>query len=127
MLGELTQNDQYVIADLEAGIGTLLRMNAGQADVVLVIAEPSAKSIEVGRRAANIATDKARVIVVANRIRSDEEFDEVRVAFEGHEIWRVPEDPGIAEADRRGEAPIDVASGGPGVAALLDLGKHLTK
>ena len=34
---------------MEAGVGTLLRLQPGQADVVLVVAEPSAKAIEVAR------------------------------------------------------------------------------
>ena len=56
MLGELEGNGRIVICDLEAGVGAVVR--AGSADVVLVVSEPSAKSIEVARRAAELAATK---------------------------------------------------------------------
>ena len=47
-MGELEEGGQIVICDLEAGVSGVVR--AGKADLVLVVAEPTAKSVEVARR-----------------------------------------------------------------------------
>ncbi|MDQ4130207.1 MAG: hypothetical protein M3133_04330 [Actinomycetota bacterium] len=125
MLGELESDGGIVICDLEAGVGTILRMEADQADVVLVVADPSAKSIEVARRAAEIASQHARVIVLANRLRDEADLEAVRSVLGGHEIVAVPDDPAIARADQDGTAPIDVDPDSPGVRALVGLAERL--
>lgn len=125
MLGELETDETVVIADLEAGVGTLTRLADGMADVVLVVVEPSAKSIEAGRRAAAIASPRSRVIVVANRVRDDNERAVVAQSFEGFAVVSVPEDRAIARADREGIAPIDHDPSCPGVVALIELSRRL--
>ncbi len=128
LLGELEGRDQMVIGDLEAGIGTVLRLQEGQADVVVVVAQPTAKSLEVARRAIEIASDRvARVIVVANRVRDDEDLAVIlAVVGQDQELVIVPDDPVIGEADRDGRAAIDVDPDSPGVRALVDLADRLT-
>ncbi len=123
MLGELEGEDRTVICDLEAGIGGVVR--AGQADVVLVVAEPTVKSIDVARRAAGTAAADAHVIVVANRVRDDADLEAIRAELGDYETVVVPEDPAIARADEEGRAPIDVDPGAPGVRALMDLAERL--
>jgi len=125
LLGELERNGRIVVFDMEAGVGTLLRLQEGQADVVLVVAEPSAKSIEVARRAAEIAVSRARVIVVANKVASEADEKAIRSALPDHELVVVPEDETIARADREGLAPIDVSEETPGVRAVLGLAERL--
>ena len=125
MLGELESGNDIVVSDLEAGVGTLLRMHPGHADVVLVVSEPSAKSIEVAKRAVAVASERAAVVVVANRVRGDDDVAAVTQAAHGHELFVVPEDPYIADADRRGVAPIDAAPDAPGVRAIATLGERL--
>lgn len=114
-----------MIADFEAGVGTLTRLADGMADVVLVVVEPSAKSIEAAKRAAAIASARSRIVVVANRLRDDEELAAIEQSFAGFEIVAVPEDRAIARADREGVAPIDRDPGAPGVVALVELSRRL--
>ena len=123
MLGELEVRNRFVICDLEAGIGAVVRSD--QADVVLAVAEPTVKSIEVARRAVEIAEEHARVVVVANRVRGEEDVDAVRAELGEHELVVVPEDAGIAGADREGAAPIDITPESPGVRALVALAERL--
>ncbi len=120
MLGELESNGRIVVCDLEAGLGTLLRVQAGQLDVALVVAQPTAKSIEVARRAVRIASTRSRVMLIANRVRSKADVELIRegVAWEGGDIVIVPDDPEVARADEEGLAPIDAAPNGPGVRAV---------
>ena len=110
---------------MEAGAGTLLRLEPGQVDLVLVIAERSAKSTEVARRLAEIAAARARVIVVANRVRDEDDLQEMESVLAGHEIVVVPEEPAIERADRDGVAPIDADPDAPGVRALIALAERL--
>lgn len=127
LLGELEDDDQIVIGDLEAGVGTILRLQEGQADLVLVVAQPTAKSLEIARRAIDIARDRgARVVVVANRVRDDEDLAVIVAGVgEDQELVVVPEDPAIAEADRDGRAAIDVDPKAPGVRALAALAERV--
>lgn len=127
LLRELERGDAAVVGDLEAGIGTMLRLRAGDADAVVVVAQPTAKSIEVARRAVEIAAVKAgRVLVVANRVRGEEDLAVIRAVLGDREIHVVPDDDAIARADREGRAPLDVDGEAPGVRAVIALADRLT-
>ena len=128
MLGsaEFDENDT-VIADFEAGVGTLTRLEEQKVDTVVVVVEATPKSIEVGKRAAELAREKLlqRVIIVANRIRGDDDLATIKAAFPDVEVVPVPDDPAIREADRYGVAPYDHAPEAPAVRALVDLARRL--
>ncbi len=125
LLGELEGDGRIVLCDMEAGIGTVARVQPGQLDVLVVVAEPSAKAIDVASRAAAIGASRARVMVVANRVREPADLEAIQAALGDHELIVVPEDPVIARADRDGLAPIDVDPDSPGVRALLELAQRL--
>ncbi|MGI8945259.1 MAG: AAA family ATPase [Thermoleophilaceae bacterium] len=126
ILRELEHAYRVVICDLEAGIGTLTRMAPGNADAIVVVANPTAKSIEVARRAVAIADDLGEVVVLANRVRDDEDLKAITdVLGEEREMVIIPEDPIIAAADRDGTAPIDLDPSSPGVAAIIKLADRL--
>ncbi len=101
-------------------------MGQGDVDVTLVIVEPTVKSIEAGRRAASIATERGRVIVVANRIVDDSDVEFIRAELNGYELVVVPDDPVIRRADQDGVAPIDSGSDSPGLAAIARLARSLS-
>ena len=120
LFGDVDDRQRIVICDMEAGVGTIVRN--GKGDLVIVVAEPSVKSIDVARRAAGAASAQgAEVIVVANRVRDDADREAIGSALEGYEIVVVPEDPVIAAADEQGRAPIDIDPAAPGVEALVRL------
>ncbi len=119
--------EDMVVADFEAGVGTLTRLSDQRVDAVLVVVEPTPKSIEVGQRAVELARERAvaRLIIVANRVRDDADLELVRSSFPGCEVVGVPDDPKIVEADRKGVAPIDLAPDAPAVLALIGLAQNL--
>ncbi len=125
ILRELEEGERSVICDLEAGLGTILRMAPGNADVVLVVANPSAKALEVARRAVEVAADKTEVIVLANRVRDESDLEAIRAVIPDRELVVIPEDPTIARADRDGVAPIDLDPFSPGVKAIVELADRL--
>ena len=115
------------MADLEAGVGTLTRLGDAGVDKVLIIVEPTPKSVEVGSRAAAIVADKSlgEVVVVASRVQSDDDLAMIRKAFPDHQVVPVPDDPAIVAADRDGQAPLDTAPEAPAVQALAALAGDL--
>lgn len=116
-----------VIADCEAGIGTLTRLSENAVDAVVIVVEANAKSLEVGSRAVGLAGKRAatRTVVLANRVRNEEDVERVRTAFPGVEVVPVPDDPAIVEADRKGIAPLDLDPDAPAVVALIALAESL--
>jgi CO dehydrogenase maturation factor len=127
LLGFVEFNEQVVIADLEAGIGTLSRLGDQKVDAVVLVVEPTPKSIEVARRAAALAREQSlgRLVVVANRVGDAGDLAAVRAAFLHDRVVGVPDDPAIAEADRQGLAPLDLAPDAPAVRALAELAETL--
>ena len=127
MLGELDATGRVVFADLEAGLGTLSRAEAGLVDVLLVVAGPNPRSLEVGRRAIDMARERGlrRILVVANRVRHEADLALIAETIPGEELVAVPDDPAILEADRYGRAPLDTAPEAPAVRALAELASRL--
>ena len=125
MLRELEDEERTVVCDLEAGIGTLTRITKDDADVVLVVANPTAKALEVARRAVEIAEDLSELIILANRVRDDADLEAIKAVLGDREMVVIPEDPVIAAADREGTAPIDLDPSSPGVAAIVKLAERL--
>ena len=116
-----------VVADFEAGLGTLSRMKAGQLDVLLVVVEPTAKAIEVASRALAMIREGSvgRAVVLANRVQGDEDAALVARAFPGTEVIVVPDDPAIRAADAQGGAVFDLARDSPAVRAVRALAARL--
>ncbi len=105
-----------------------MRLDGRPVDVVVVVVEPTAKSLEVGRRAADLVRESrlGRLVVAANRIRDDEDVTRVAAAFPGLELVLVPDDQAIIDVERRGAAPLDAAADSPAVRALVSLAERLT-
>ena len=126
LLREMEGDGRTVVGDLEAGVGVLSRMENGSLDVVLVVANPTPKSIEVARRAAEAAVAREiRVLVVANRVADDEDLATITSVLGEHDMVIVPEDPVIARADADGLAPIDLDDASPGVRAIIEISERL--
>ena len=115
--------ETMIVADLEAGIGTLTRLADASVDVVVVVVEPTPRSIDVAHRAVELARERnqGRVVLVANRITEPEDLERITSAIPGCEVVAVPDDPAIMDADRRGVSPLDSAPTSPGVLALTRL------
>lgn len=125
LVRQLEHGERTVVCDLEAGLGTLERIEEGVLDVLLVVANPTGKSLEVARRAIEIAERVTEIVVVANRVADDSDIELMREVLGDRDLFVVPEDPVIAAADRDGVAPIDLDPDAPGVAALVRLAERV--
>lgn len=129
LLGLDIPGDVVVIADFEAGIGTLTRLGDTEVDAIVVVAEPTVKSLEVAARATALANELAAgaVVVVANRVRDDADRAAIELALPGRTVLHVPDDPAIATAERQDLAPLDAAPHAPAVQALTGLAELLVR
>jgi CO dehydrogenase maturation factor len=126
LLREMEGDGRTVVGDLEAGVGVLSRMEKGSLDVVLVVANPTPKSIEVARRAVETAVAREiRVLVIANRVADDDDLAAIGSVLGEHDMVVVPEDAVIARADAEGLAPIDLDDTSPGVQAIIEISERL--
>lgn len=122
-----TGEGEIVIADLEAGVGELLRAAPDEIDLLVVVTDASASACDVARRLLTRAPEVGitRTTLVANKV-----LDEDDVAVITRRLGRspdaiVPDDRAIALADRHGTSPVDADEDGPGVEAMTVLALRL--
>ena len=113
-----------VVADLAAGTRQPMFGWAKFARTVVVVADPSAKSLLAARRLvrAGIGTH-----MVANRVQDERDIASVQQAVALPLLGWVPYDASVADAERNAAAPIDAAPGASAVAAIGELGAHLLR
>jgi len=123
LLGLDIAEGTIVVADFEAGIGTLTRLGETRVDSVLVVTDPTVKSLEVAARAATLAEDHTAgpIVIVANRVLDDADREAVQRTLTGRIVVIVPEDDAIPAADRADAAPLDAAPDSPAMRVLVGL------
>lgn len=126
--GQLPDHDRIVVADLEAGLNDLMWAKPGREDTVLVVAEPSAKSVEVARRACRMAESMGvtRILAVANRATGEDDAARLREVL-GVEVMAVTEDPAVEKADQEGVAPYDTDPSSPAMVAVGAIAERLVR
>jgi len=104
--------ESQVIVDVEASPEHFSRGTLRHADVVCLVAEPYYRSLETVRRLAALASElpHARVVVIANKVRSGADEGAVREFCDRHGVPLVGSAPwsdAVAAADRSRSAVID--------------------
>jgi len=122
--------EDVCILDTEASPEHLSRGTAKYADVMLCVIEPYFKSLETGRRMAELGKDLGlgRVALVANKVRDDRELEAVHQFAEskGLELAGViPYDEQMPAAEYAAAAPFDFAPDAPAVAAIGQLAEQV--
>jgi CO dehydrogenase maturation factor len=127
LIGSVSEADEDVcILDTEASPEHLTRGTGKYADLMLIVVEPWFKSLETGRRMAELAKALGveRVMLVANKVRDESELEAVREFADRHSLdflATIPFDERLPEAEREGLAPLDYAAEGPAVKAIAEL------
>jgi CO dehydrogenase maturation factor len=108
----LTQRDEVVVVDLVAGIEHLGRGTAAHVDTMLIVSEPSLKSLETARRVFTLAKEAGieDVRAVGNKILEATDAACVRRFFAKHAIpllGLIPYDEVIRQGDADGYVPMD--------------------
>jgi CO dehydrogenase maturation factor len=106
----LLKVDEMVILDMEAGIEHLTRGTAKGVDKLIIVVEPTRKSVLTGYRVRDLALEVGlqSIGVVGNKIRNEKEKDFLISAMADFEfLGFIPYDEGIAEAEISGLPLID--------------------
>ena len=106
----LLKVDEMVILDMEAGIEHLTRGTAKGVDKLIIVVEPTRKSVLTGYRVRDLALEIGlqNIGVVGNKIRNGKEKDFLISNMAGFEfLGFIPYDEGIAEAEITGLPLID--------------------
>jgi CO dehydrogenase maturation factor len=119
------------VLDTEASPEHLTRGTAKYADVMLTVVEPYFKSLETGRRMAELARGLGlkRVMLVANKVRDEKELAAVQefAGKQGLEIAAIiPYDESLPEAERAETSPLDFDPEAPAVQAIASLARALS-
>src|SRR5215470_2035624 len=118
----VAESQELTIVDLEAGLENFSRATPRHADTLLIVLEPYYKSLETGRRVAELAREfgTKRILGVANKVRAPADANAIQqfAAAHGIEIvGSIPHDDAILDADRAGISPMDVNPAPPAVKA----------
>jgi len=125
LLADALADVDLTLVDMEAGLEHLSRSGGtlAHADVLLVVCEPTRKSVLTAARTAALAAELGipQVLAVGNKAGTpaDAEFLRQALATEGLELAGVlPYDAAVAAADRAGE--VGLLSVAPAVQAAVD-------
>jgi CO dehydrogenase maturation factor len=119
------------LLDTEASPEHLTRGTAKYADLMLTVVEPYYKSLETGRRMAELARGLGleRVLLVANKVRDRNERAAVEEFARKHDLQIaavVPYDEKLLEAERAEAAPLDFAPDAPAIRAIGSIARNLS-
>jgi len=105
----------HVIADMEAGPTSPFEHYHAFADDVLVVLGPAWRSGMTARRLLPMVGEGRTTTIVANRFRDEPDHPGLSPAI------RIPFDPAVAEAERRGLPPLDACPDSPTITAIRQL------
>lgn len=106
------EDADMTVLDTEASPEHLTRGTAKYADLMLTVVEPYFKSLETGRRMAELAHGLGlkKVLLIANKVRDDRELEAVREFAAANDLQIggvIPFDEALGEAERKGVSPLD--------------------
>ena len=128
----ILKTNEVVILDMEAGIEHLARGTAREIDLMIAVVEPNMKAIDTAKRIKKLAMDidVKKVVVVANKIASQEDEDYVKQALTrvGLKLIEViPYDENVKLADMKRASLIEFAPKSPAVEAVERLKDKIIK
>lgn len=108
----LLRRDELVLLDMYAGVEHLGRATADAVDAMLVVVEPTARSLATAEQIRDLAGDLklARLYLVGSKIKDPGDQEFISERSPGLPVLGfLPEDPRAREADRRGVPLYDLA------------------
>ncbi|MBI4304025.1 MAG: AAA family ATPase [Chloroflexi bacterium] len=106
----LLARNEVIIMDMEAGIEHLGRATAKAVDKLIIVVEPSRRSVETAYRIGQLAKDIGlkNIGVVGNKIRSQSDKDFLVSSLSGFEfLGFVPYDQSVVDADLKNLSIVD--------------------
>lgn len=108
-----------IVGDLAAGTRQAFFGWAGFAETVVFVVEPTAKAILSARRLTRLGPSlTARFVVVANKVRLEDDVALISKSIDLPVIGSVPYDESVRDAERSGRAPLDAVADAPAMKAI---------
>ena len=123
----LAQNYPYILMDNEAGMEHMSRLTTKNVDLLLLVADPSWRSIQAARRLQDLARQLklgvGRAALVVNRLENGlSERSQAEIDAQGLELaGLIPQDPLVAEYDREGRPTYTLPQDSVALQAAYDL------
>jgi CO dehydrogenase maturation factor len=108
----LLRRNEVVLLDMYAGVEHLGRATADAVDALLIVVEPTARSLGTAEQIKSLAGDLrlTRLYLVGSKVQSQDDRGFIRSHSPGLPVLGfLPVDPGVREADRSGVPVFDAA------------------
>jgi CO dehydrogenase maturation factor len=108
----LLRRDEMVLLDMYAGVEHLGRATGDAVDAMIVVVEPTARSLGTAAQIKRLAEDigMKRLLLVGSKVASDDDRAFITDGSPGLPLLGfLPDDPGVRLADRSGEPAFDVS------------------
>ncbi len=120
------KRDEIIIVDFEAGLEHMGRGTAKGIDVMLVITEPSLKSLELCSKIIQLSKKLGiiNIYLIANKIINNSQLDVINQKIKNWEVplyQKIPHDIEIGKADLKGISPIDFNPNSIAIRAIISL------
>ena len=122
----LVKRDEVIVVDFEAGLEHLGRGTAKGIDVMLVVTEPSQKSLDLCHKIIDLSKKLGiiNIYLIANKVIDESQTDIINERISEWNIplfHSVPYDSVIGKADLKGISPIDYNPDSKAVKSLISL------
>ena len=120
------KRDEVIIVDFEAGLEHLGRGTAKGIDVMLVITEPSQKSLDLCSKIIDLSKKLGviNIFLIANKVFDDSQLEIINERVQEWEIplyHTIPFDSEIGKADLNGISPLDFNPNSKGIDSIKSL------
>ncbi|NIS80173.1 MAG: AAA family ATPase [Anaerolineales bacterium] len=108
----LLRRDEVVLLDMYAGVEHLGRATAAAVDAMLIVVEPTARSLATAAQIKSLAEDikLMNLFIVGSKVQGEDDLAFIEVNAPGLPvIGYLADDPRVRQADREGEAVFDLA------------------
>ena len=107
----MVERDEWVILDMEAGFEHLTRGTAQSVDILLIVVEPGARSINTAKKLITLARQAGipKIGYIVNKVYDGDQIGEIASMLGSDDILAViPFDVQVVDADLKGAVPYSV-------------------
>jgi CO dehydrogenase maturation factor len=124
------KRDEVIVVDFEAGLEHLGRGTAKGIDVMLVITEPSQKSLDLCSKIIELSKKLGiiNIYLIANKIMDESQLDAINDRIKSWKVplyYSIPFDLEIGKADLNGVSPLDFNSNSKALNSIKGLFEKL--
>ncbi len=128
----MLERDDAVLVDMEAGLEQFGRSTCRGVDLLMVVVEPGARSVDTARRIVALADEMGmgRTAIVANGVRDGKDEEAVRRLLLSHSLeltHALPYSDAVASADLEGRSPFGGSASDDWTRAVRELSDRILR